>query len=276
LDKIIPNFVESKNLLLCGAMVRLREKLGKVIESVIDVIKQKYYKVVKERLNLFDRELQDKFNEIQNLTKSFDDQKIKYKEKLENTLTLIGRKAAENIAILEERIKNLLFIQSLNPKTTFKNAMTYNFILSFTVFLMGGCAGYSNSFIGEPGKMNDLITVILVSGLKWGIIAFFVGLIISIVAAGLAFIEGVNQKQRLVQTINAIKEERDYEIDYYKKDLERNLKDSEDRFNKAIEEQKKHINDLKSEREKQEKVFKEEAEQRIHEEAKHLRALLES
>lgn len=276
LEKIVHTYVDTKSLTFLASLSKIREKYNKIIEGVMDVVRQKNFSVVKERLSAFDKGLQDKHNEMQMATKNYEDQKVKLKEKLETNLEIIEKRAADNVAILEERIQNLQYIQSLNPKSTFRNAMTYNFILSFTVFLLGGCAGYSNSYIDDPGKMNSILSTIIISGFKWGIIAFFVGLIISLIASGLALLESSNQRQRLLQTINAVKNEKDYQKTYFKKDYEKTLKDFEDRFNKSMDEHKKQMNNLKTERDDKEKAYKEEAEKKVLEETKQLSALLES
>jgi gas vesicle protein len=276
LEKIISAFFESNNLIFLGTLVKLKEKFTKIIEEVTEVMRQKNFVVVKERLLIYDKGLQEKYNELQIITKNYADQKIKLKENFDKNLEVIEQRAADNVAILEERIQNLQYIQSLNPRATFRNAMTYNLILSFTVFLLGGCAGYSNSGIDDPGKANGILAIIIISGFKWGMIAFLVGAIISLVAAGLALLEFTNQKQRLLQTINAVKNEKEYQKSYLKKEFEKTSKENEDRNTKLIDEHKKQMDNLKTERDNNEKVFKEEAEQKVHEETKQLRALLDS
>jgi hypothetical protein len=276
LEKIIHTYIDTKSLVFLVSLSKIIGKYNKIVEGVVDVIKQKNFSVVKEKLSVFDKGMQDKYNEMQVATKNYEDQKVKLKEKFDTNLEIIEKRAADNVTILEERIQNLQYIQSLNPKSTFRNAMTYNFILSFTVFLLGGCAGYSNSYVDDPGKVNSILSVIIISGFKWGIIAFFIGLIISLVASGLALLEGSNQKQRLLQTINAVKNEKDFQKTFFKKEYEKALKDFEDRFNKSMDEHKKQMNNLKTERDNNEKTLKEDAENKVLEETKQLRALLES
>ncbi len=274
-DKVIQNFMDNQNVLFAGAMSKFQEKFNRTAEEITKAIKNKYTVKIKERLSIYDKEIQDKLNDIQMLTRNFEEQKQKLKEKLDHNLKIIENRAHDNISILEERIKNLQFVQSLNPASTFKNAMTYNFILSVTVFLMGGCAGYSNSFMSNINKANNLLSVVMITGLKWGIIAFVVGFVISIISAGLAVLESSNQRQRLQHAIKSLKDEKEYQLDYFKKEFERNNKEGDEKFNKTIEDKKKRINDVKTEREKQEKIYNEEAEQKIREESKQLLELIE-
>ncbi len=275
LDKIIQNYSSNNNILLLGSTNKLYQKYKQVAETVANAIKLKYYNQANERLLIFDRQIQDRYSEIQDLSKEQEEHKKKLKERLDSTIKVIVKRAEDNVAVLEERIKNLQLIQSLNPRTAFRNAMTYNFILSVTVFLMGGCAGYSNNITNNPEKMNDIIPLIVMTGLKWGVLAFTVGLLISLISAGMALLESSNQKQRLIRAIGAIKDEKDYQVDYMKKEYERSDKDHEERFNKLIEDKKKHLNDIKSEREAQEKIYKTDAEQKYQEETKKIFELLQ-
>ncbi len=274
-DKIIQNYPANNNVLFSGGMNKFYQKYKLTAELVINAIKLKYFSQANERLLVFDKQIQEKFNEIQELAKEHDEHKKKMKDRLDNTIKMIVKRVEDNVAVLEERIKNLQLIQSLNPKTAFRNAMTYNFILSITVFLMGGCAGYSNSIASDSEKMNNLMSIIIITGMKWGVIAFIVGLLISLVSAGMALLESSNQRQRLLRAINSIKDEKDYQLDYYKKEYERNEKDTEEKFNKLIEDKKKHLNDIKAERESQEKIYKSEADLKSQEETQKILALLQ-
>ncbi len=275
IDKIIQNYSSNNNVLVFGSMNKIFQKYKLTAETVVNTIKLKYYNQANERLLVFDRQIQDRYNEIQELSKEQEEHKKKLKERLDNTTKAIVKRADENVAILEERIKNLQLIQSLNPRTAFRNAMTYNFILSVTVFLMGGCAGYSNNITNSPEKMNDIIPLIVMTGLKWGVMAFTVGLLISLISAGMALLESSNQKQRLVRAISSIKDEKDYQVEYMKKEYEKSDKDHEEKFNKLIEDKKKHLNDIKSEREELDKVYKKDAEQKFQEETHKILELLQ-
>lgn len=275
IEKLFQSYFKDENVFFTGVSGKLFQKFKQTLDIIINAIKQKYYNEVKAKLQIFENELQYKITDLQLLTKEHEDQKNKYKERLSNTIKGIEKKAAESIAYIEERIENLQIEQGYDPKQTFKNAMTYNIILSFTVFLMGGCAEYSNTFMNDVNRYNQFFSLVVVAGFKWGIIAFTVGLIISIVAAGLAILEAANQKQKLLQTINRLKDDKDYQIEFYKKEFERKGKESDERFNKNIEEKKKYIDGLKADKDLQEKKFKEEAEKQIQVEAKPILELIQ-
>ncbi len=274
LEMVLQKYSANENILFLGASEKLHLKFKTTLEMIIDEIKNKYFTEVQEKLQKFDTELQDKLRELELISKDHDNIIKKLHERLKSSIEDIEKNVADNIGILEERISNLHLIQSLDPKMAFKNAMTYNMILSFTVFLMGGCAGYSNNFIGEIAKMNSSFSVIMATGLKWGAIAFLIGFLIALVASGLAVLEGSNQKQKLLQTIHAIKNEKEQQISYVKSEAHQKEKEFEEKFKLSAESKQKYVEALKSERSTQEKIYKEEAEQRIHEESKPIVALI--
>ncbi len=275
LEKTNANYSKTENVLFKGASGKLQQKFIQTLEIITNKIKEKYNSEIVAKLQIYESEIKNKLNEIQLLTQSREENKQKIKEKINNTIKLIEKRTAENIAVLEEKINDLQSVPSFDPKSSFQNAMTYNFILSFTVFLLGGCAGYSSSNVMDALTFNNILSVIIMDGLKWGVIAFSVGLIISVIFAGLAVLEGSSQKQKLLLAINNLKKEKDFQIDYFKKEAEHNEKIGEERFNKNIEDKKKYIEKLKGERDTLGSKYNEEAVKKINEESIPILKLME-
>ncbi len=274
IEKIFKSYYKEENILFSGITDKLYQKFKNTLDIIINRIKEKSFGEVKEKLKVFENELQYKLTDIQLLTKEHEDQKSRFKERTNNTLKAVERKASENIAYLEERIENINLEAGFDPKAAFKNAMTYNIMLSFTVFLMGGCAEYSNTFMTNTVKYYEFFSTVVLTGFKWGLIAFSVGLIIALAAAGTAIMEGINQKKKLLQTINKIKDDKDYQVEYYKKEAELREKESDEKFNRAIEERKKYIDNLRTEKEAEEKKCNEQAEKQIQAEIKPIMELM--
>ncbi|MHB8578566.1 MAG: hypothetical protein ACYDA4_01755 [Ignavibacteriaceae bacterium] len=275
LEKIIANYSKTENVLFRSAASKIQQKFIQTLEIITNKIKDKYNSEIVVKLQIYESEIKSKLNEIQLLAQNREENRQKIKDKISNNINLIEKRAAENIAILEEKINDLQSVPSFDPKSSFQNAMTYNFILSFTVFLLGGCAGYSSSNVMDSLTFNSFLSVILVDGLKWGIIAFSIGLIISVIFAGLAVMEGSSQKQKLLLAINNIKKEKDFQIDYFKREAEHNEKIGEDRFNRNIEDKKKYIEKLKGERDSLDNQYKEEAVKKMNEESMPILKLME-
>ncbi len=275
LEKIISNYSKSENVIFKGVAGKLQQKFVQTIDFITNRIKDKHNAEIASKLEIYESEIRSKLNEIQVLTQNREESKQRIKEKINNTLKLIEKRTADNIAIVEEKINNLQAVPSFDPKASFQNAMTYNFILSFTVFLLGGCAGYSNSGLTDSLTFNNILSVIIVDGLKWGVIAFAVGLIVSVIFAGLAVMEGSSQKQKLLQAINSLKKEKEYQIDYFKKEAEHNEKIGEERFIKNIEDKKRYIEKLKNEKNTLFDKYKAEADKKYNEECTPLLKLIE-
>lgn len=275
LEKILNNYSKKENVLFIGVSEKLHSRFVQTIEAIINKIRDKYSSETLSKLKIYDSEIQSKLNEIQSYTKEKEEIKDKIKERTAKTISSIEKRIAENIAAIEEKINNLQFVPNFDPKAAFQNAMTYNLILSFTVFLLGGCAGYTNSSFEGIGSLNSAMAIILVSGLKWGIIAFGIGMIISIVTAGLAAFEGSNQKQKLFQNINILKKEKDFQIEYFKKEGENSERLSEEKINKTIEDKKRYIDKLRNERATQEKKYSDESLIKMENECKPLQNLID-
>lgn len=275
LDSFIQKYSENKNLLCLAASTRVKQKFQGTVEKILVLIKQKFAVEIKNKLKIYDKELYQKHQNIENLKKELDVFKIKLQDKLESSIRSIEKRTADSVAILENRINNIYKVRKLNPRVAFGNAMTYNFILSITVFLMGGCAGYSNNYLGDIWRFNNVMAVIIVSGIKWGGLTFGIGLVISVVVAGLALMEGASQKQRLMQTITSLKNEKERQTEYLKKEAEMNEKAMTDRINKSIEETKKYIAELTHEKEEEEKRLNEANSELLAAEVNPLQALIE-
>ncbi len=275
LEKILNNYSKKENVLFIGVSEKLHSRFVQTIEAIINKIKDKYSSETLSKLQIYDTEIQNKLNEIQSYSIEKEEVRNRIKERAAKTISSIEKRTAENIAVLEEKINNLQFVPSFDSKAAFQNAMTYNLILSFTVFLLGGCAGYTNSSFEGIGSLNSAMAIILVSGLKWGIIAFGIGILISLVTAGLAAFEGSNQKQKLFQNINNLKKEKDFQIEYFKKEAENNERLSEEKINKTIEDKKRYIDKLRNERATQEKKYNDESILKMENECKPLQNLID-
>ncbi len=275
LEKILNNYSKKENVLFIGVSEKLHSRFVQTIEAIINKIKDKYSTETLSKLQIYDSEIQNKLNEIQSYTKEKEEIKNKIKERTAKTISSIEKRTAENIAAIEEKISYLQFVPNFDPKAAFQNAMTYNLILSFTVFLLGGCAGYTNSSFEGIGSLNSAMAIILVSGLKWGIIAFGIGIVISLVTAGLAAFEGSNQKQKLFMNINSLKKEKDFQIEYFKKEAENSERLSEEKINKTIEDKKRYIDKLRNERATQEKKYNDESLIKMENECKPLQNLID-
>ena len=273
-ELFIKKYSDHKNVLFIEACNKLHQKLSNTLQQIFQAIRNKYENEITNKLSLYDKQIRDKNFELEQIAHEHNEFKERLKKKLETTLNSIEKNAKVNIAAIEEKIENLHLHNSLNPFYAFKNAMTYNIILSSTIFFMGGCAGYSNNFAGSYNKLNDVLFVAITTGLKWGFIAFSIGLAISAFYAGMTILKNSSQKQRLLNVINRIKAERDSNINYYRKEAKEREELNEETFNTSVENIKKYLETLSVEKLAEKEKYSEEAEKNIQEEAKMLIKLL--
>src|SRR5690606_10251857 len=114
--------------------------------------------------------------------------------------------------------------------------------------LMGGCAGYTNSYIYSIRRISDIMSLIIFSGIKWGGLSFLLGILISFCIAGYIKIERSNQKQKLLRYIAFLKEKKEKEISNLNKKYQNHEQAISENYEKQIKlenERIKNISELK-------------------------------
>jgi hypothetical protein len=154
--------------------------------------------------------------------------------------------------------------------------MIYNSVISILVFMMGGCSGYTDSFMYNVYEFRDVLGIILVAGLKWGGVAFFSGILISFFIAGYVIMERANEKQKLFRRISQIKEQKQAELDSLKKDYELSERTINNNFQRRINEKNEDIRLLQEQKDRREKEYTAEAQQKINAELKKLQEVCET
>ncbi len=149
----------------------------------------------------------------------------------------------------------------------FLQTMSYNIMLTVIVTLMGGCAGYSNSFIHDISEIKELLSTSLVTGLKWGIITFLIGLLIAVLVTGFSMLERSNKRQKFLKKISRLKSEKEKYILKLKKEAETKEQELIEASNFEINNFKVLLEELIREKEKKERDLNAEAEKLFKEEA---------
>ncbi len=266
IEKVIKKYSDSNNIHFLNAAGKLKNIFFETIIKIKEEIKAKYYNKINEKVSVINEEIQMRSATLEKLKQELENQKNELKNKLSSGITNIENNITRETQVLEEEIKNLPLRPKLNPQTTFKHVMTYNIILSFMVFLMGGCAGYSNNFVHDISELKDLISISLITGTKWGAITFLIGIILSALSAMFTLLERSNRRQYLLQSISRLKNEKEYRINIFKKDIARKESLLINNFNVPIKENIERIEQLIKEKNSQESMLKEEADKLIKEE----------
>ena len=268
LEKIIKKFGDSENILFLNIGENLKQKFIETVIKIKEEIESKYYTTINQKVSSINEIIQEKTANLELLKQELENKKNELKNKLSAGIIQIENKIAQNIQGLEEEIKKLPFKPKLNPQTTFKHAMTYNIILSFMVFLMGGCAGYSNNFVHSVSELKDLISISIITGTKWGVITFLIGIILSGMSAIFTILERSNRRQQLIQNISHLKNSKEHKINLFKRDIANKEENLVNKYEVAINDNRAKIDLLINEKNSEESALKAEADKQIEKECK--------
>jgi len=260
----------SKSVIFMRAYKEIEARFSNAIDNITRAIKDHFLDEIRGRLASFNGKIENRLAEIDKIKLEQDGYVQKIKERYKETIDRIENEASAQISEVENKINNINNILRLNPRYSFSRAMTFNFIASILVFMMGGCTGYTDSFVYNVYEFKEVVGIILISGLKWGGISFFSGILVSFIIAGYVIMERASEKQKLVKRISFIKEQKERDLDLLNKDYIATEKSIHNQFLKRINDLNNEIKALAEEKDNQEKRFREEAEQKIEAETKKL------
>ena len=274
IEKFVSTYSGNDSLWVLNSLQAIDEKINQTIEKVKQVIHEKIFSGIQAKLVYFDDQIQTKLASIQEATSEHEKAKERNDTKLKKSIEQVETKIAEDIESLENQINNLHNIRNFDPKATFNSVMTYDIIVALLVFLLGGCAGYTGNFNGDISDFKEILSVVMLNGIKWSILAFIIGFVIALVTAGVAVIDGASKKQKLLQKISSLKNEKDRQINYLRNNFEEHLKIQEEKFNTSIQKHKDAVDSLRREKAERETEFKSEAEALFKQETAQLNALM--
>lgn len=248
LEKLIDHYFESKNILVIGSYRFLQDKFNESAKAIFEAIKLKYTSEIKTKLKQFDDQVEGKRYAITLLTNDFESLKMKQKDKLTSTLKEIEKKIEEYILLIESKINAIPLETKHDPVLSFRNMMTYNIIVSSLLFFIGGCSGYSTQYFRGGMEFKEVFGQLMLAGIKWGLGTFLVGFLLALIVAVSTFISRSSYKQKLLQKINWLKNQKELEISEAKKEFEAKDKLLKENFDERIEDLKKSIEDLLKDR----------------------------
>ncbi|MBU1101721.1 MAG: hypothetical protein KKA84_15095 [Bacteroidetes bacterium] len=247
LEKIAHNFSYVSDTLFCAASHHIEEKFEKTVALVGAKIRDFHYNAVDEQLKVFNHGLSEQQKSIDRLQDELEEFKIRLQKKLKDSIQTYEKNIDANIKFLEHKVENIHQISGLDPKTSMRNNLNYNFILALMVFLIGGFASYSSNTIGDISEFKDMISIVILTGLKWGSISFFIGIIISFFIAGSVLLERGTQKQRVIQKVGLLKNEKQRIVERLKDEAREREASQGGNLEKRIAIHRGRINELKNE-----------------------------
>ncbi len=258
IEKLITSFSERKNIYFLAILKSLENKFESGIQQIIYKIRSRYEKEIRGQIKSYEDETDEKRIEIEKLETYLEEIKTEINHRRTEDINFIESKFNTEIATLQNKVNNINDVAELNPLNSFSNTMSYNFFLSFIVFMIGIFSSYLNSSYGSN------ISQILSGGFKWGLICYVVGSLIAAFIAGTVGVERSNTRQRFLKDIYGLKLYREQELERIKL----HAKKEEDYVvenigKKKITQLKKMIDNIQKEKKQQEEILKKEAEEKV-------------
>lgn len=264
IEKFLNKYYQSPNLIVMDSMKKIEEKFLSTIDEIFRIIEKFHFNQIAEKLKIYDlkiEECEEKIKILQEELTTFDE-KIEKKSKL--ALEHYRNALDDHIASLERQMDRIPENAEFDSAASFKNSMTYNFILSGVVLLLGGFAEYSNaSDLSDIASFNNILSTVIFSGSKWGIITFILGVFISFLISVSTSLEKNKEKSKLKKNIVRLKEERDKNSEKIKSDTISSFETHRARTLKRIELNNGQIVELQEKRIKDEASLKETAKAKV-------------
>ncbi len=201
IEKLIKIYAGGNSILFLDSIPALNGKFSQALDLILKNIRDKYTEEAK-------KDLEHYVNDISNHKKKKGDVEVeetqvlkKVEEENNGIFESVKKKLDDEIDIMENRANNLHLEADLDPMASFKNTMTYSFLITLLVAILGGFAGYSNDF-SSAADFSSSITTIMITGIKWGAVTLILGVVMSVIIAGSVFLERSKRKQMLVQKIS--------------------------------------------------------------------------
>ncbi len=229
-EKFIEYYKENRNYFISCIGEVLAEKFNFVATKTSENIKNFYYEKAKNILFVYNDEIEKSNSNIKILQRELEGTKLKAGKRLEEKIQFLEKAAADNIANYEKRIEKMDEDTKFNPGSAFNSAMVYNIIISLVVFIVGGFGTGLSSGSGSTDSFQTAFATIVLNGLKWGGIAFMLGVIVALVSAISAIWERSGEKNRLIKEISVVKLFKERDIQQSKEENEKHIKTFEKNF----------------------------------------------
>jgi hypothetical protein len=263
IEKMISSYSNSNSTLFFSIIPELKNKFTSVLDATYGNIRKKYYDEVHKKLSSYDSYIEDNLHMERKLLEELESFKIRLKETLNESLQRVNENCEAEVKNIEERIEELHKVDRFNPQISLSNNMTYNMIVAFVVFFMGGISGYSNRTVSDTSEFNSIFSFVLISGFKWGTISFIIGTIISMVIASMKVIERFDFRKKLIRRIDQVKIEKDRLLAELKESALHKEKIMIENINNSIAQHKKRVDELRTQRSETEKGLVKQADEEI-------------
>lgn len=248
LEKISQGYSESKHALIVGLYPHFAESFDNIINQIIGRLKEKLDIEIKEKLGHFEKTIVENQNAEKHTLYEIENFKNKSKDTLAKTLQGITENYDYQIKLIEEKIDNIPYLEKYNPQRSFSINMSNNFIVAFIVMIIGALADNSNSASSDSSGLNGFFASLVTSGIKWGIISFILGTLISLIISVFVLIEKSDAKQKLTRKINTFRSQKATALTDAKEYSEHREKVTLENYNNSLTQYRKNIKEVTEQR----------------------------
>jgi biopolymer transport protein ExbB/TolQ len=239
----------------------LHNRTKAIIKELIGNIELKFEKTIDDLLKRYDEKISENQELLRNLESKNESILQKEEKRYQKLLSDFEANVSEEIKFFEEKLEDFESNSYQSTFDTIKTSLVYNFLFSSFVLLSGGFAEYTNSYVNDIANVGSLFAILIMGGLKWGVITFIIGIIISVFMV----INNVHKKYvqknsylKRISNLNALKEKG-------KADLKKQYEDRKNSQNKKYTVTKQNLTEeieaykksKAEEREKLKEKFKE-------------------
>ncbi|MGE5496688.1 MAG: hypothetical protein ACM3Q2_01345, partial [Syntrophothermus sp.] len=134
---------------------------------------------------------------------------------------------------------------------------------TLVVFTIGAFTGCSRSSLDTSEGLRDIMSTVMLGGIKWGTVTFFIGTIISAFTAAFAVMERTTEKQNLLRKITYFKSHKEREVELLTRESEKRIKTIGENFNERVTDHKRTVDRIRDEKEGRSAELLEEANKKI-------------
>lgn len=258
---VISSFGNSRSYFFISSVNSLGEKLNSLISEITDKVEEKFAKMIAEMLVRFDEKISENKISIANLDENKREYLKREDDKNSRVITDYTEKITEEIRYYENLLERFEKDSSDSSFQALKNSLVYNTIFASFVLLSGGFAEYSNSYVSDIASFAGILSLVVVGGLKWGIVAFIIGFTFSIIMFLGSLHSRYERKNGLIQKISSLNAERDKGREVLRAKHEQRKKMQMDKFEltkkRLIDENEALIKSKEEEKQKLIEKFKE-------------------
>ncbi|NOX17238.1 MAG: hypothetical protein GXO87_03030 [Chlorobi bacterium] len=201
------------------------EKFNGLSERISEKLRSHFDNLTVSSLMIYDEQLNKLKRERASFAEAIKRKKEDLKKHLDEAMAKIEREHNEIIKYFENKIEHLGDISKLNPSSTFNNMMVLNTVVSLIVFIIGG---FADGFMNADNIDQSMLIAVVVGGVKWGAITFFLGIMVAIFSSISTIWDKSSQKQRVIREISIKKNLKERKIEALKKEYAFHLDDIED------------------------------------------------